>query len=314
MAVAASVPIARVASGEEAGKRDAAKHFQIGVSLYGEADYRAALVEFERAYSLAPNVAVLYNVGEAQYQLQEYAGALSTFERYLAQTSANDFRRGEVEQTLGILRSRVGHLSVVTDPTGADVTVDDQPAGRTPLAQTIAVSVGHRKVTLSMADRAPLTRYVDVAGGDTVVVNAALPPAAFAALEPPIGRTAQANEPLSPLRNEPTAPQGASVLQPIGWTATGVLAVGAVSFGLLALKSSSELVRTRATYPTTSATLDHEANITKTYSMLADALTAAAIVVGGVTLTSMLSSSSPSHRDSAVIRIGPTSARLYATF
>jgi hypothetical protein len=37
-------------------------------------------------------------------------------------------------------------------------------------------------------------------------------------------------------------------------------------------------------------------------------------VVGGVTLTSMLSSSSPSHRDSAVIRIGPTSARFYATF
>ena len=35
--------------------READKHFQHGVSLYVEADYRAALVEFTRAYALAPN-------------------------------------------------------------------------------------------------------------------------------------------------------------------------------------------------------------------------------------------------------------------
>jgi uncharacterized membrane protein len=44
--------------------RDAGKHFQRGVSLYGEADYRAALIEFKRAYALAPNAAVLYHVGQ----------------------------------------------------------------------------------------------------------------------------------------------------------------------------------------------------------------------------------------------------------
>jgi len=58
--------------------REAGKHFQRGVTLYNETDYRAALVEFRRAYDLAPNAAVLYNIGETEYQLRDYASALIT--------------------------------------------------------------------------------------------------------------------------------------------------------------------------------------------------------------------------------------------
>src|SRR5438046_1076480 len=68
-----------------AAVNDAAKHFQRGVTMYTEADYRAALVEFRRAYEIAPNATVLYNIAQTYYQLQDYAGALVTFERYLAE-------------------------------------------------------------------------------------------------------------------------------------------------------------------------------------------------------------------------------------
>src|SRR5580704_5653549 len=64
--------------------KQAADHFDRGVAMYGEADYRAALVEFKKAYEIAPNAAVLYNLGQTYYQLQNYAEALSAFEQYIA--------------------------------------------------------------------------------------------------------------------------------------------------------------------------------------------------------------------------------------
>src|SRR3954464_11843156 len=76
------------------------KHFQRGVSLYTEADYRAALVEFRRAYEIAPNSAVLYNIGETYYQLQNYAAALSTLQRYLNESGTTAAHRRDVEQTI----------------------------------------------------------------------------------------------------------------------------------------------------------------------------------------------------------------------
>ena len=77
-------PVAAVAE-PDGSVREADRHFQRGVALYVEADYRGALVEFERAYTLAPNGIVLFNVGETQYQLRDYAAALATFEHYLVE-------------------------------------------------------------------------------------------------------------------------------------------------------------------------------------------------------------------------------------
>jgi len=301
--------------------RDAAKHFQRGVALYSEADYNAALVEFQRAYALAPNAAVLYNVGETEFQLRDYASALSTFERYLSEAGAGDPHRAEVESNVRTLRSRVGHLSVVTLPAGAEITLDDQPLGRTPLeGPALLVSVGRRKVSASMAGRPPVTRFVDVAADDNVSVVLQIPPSPDAAA----GRTAHAQTATQgqPAPGEATpASGGGSSLRVAGWIATGALAGGAIAFALLASKASSDLKTTRNTFPTTSGTLTRDANLVSTYSALADSLAAAAIVVGGVTLVSALSSSStsvatprPEAAGAARVSVGPTSVRLDMTF
>ena len=95
-------------------RREAARHFERGVALYGEADYRGALVEFKRTAALIPNPAVLYNIGETEYQLQEYASALTTFERYLKEAGPGDSHRAEVEGNVQALRVRVGHVIITT--------------------------------------------------------------------------------------------------------------------------------------------------------------------------------------------------------
>lgn len=310
----AALLVTTTARGDDASNRQAFKHFQRGVALYGEADYRAALVEFKRAYSVAPNPAVLYNVGETQYQLQDYAGALTTFEHFLAETSAGDAHRTEVEGDLETLRARVGHLTITTIPPGADLTIDNQPVGKTPLDRAVLVSIGHRKVVASLTGRPATTRYVDVAADDTLTVTIQLP-------EPtvPVAPLAPKLD-AAPRSSESTTPShGGSTLRWIGWTATGALAAGAVTAGVLGMRESHELETARASYPVSSQTLSHDAQLTTTYSVVADSLAAAALVVGGVTLLSTWLSpapSAPTRGSTGTTRVvlGPTAARLEVTF
>src|SRR5690349_16550442 len=66
-----------------ADTEEAKSHFQRAVELFHEADFRAALIEFQRAYDAAPNYKVLYNLGQTSLELQDYAGALKAFRGYL---------------------------------------------------------------------------------------------------------------------------------------------------------------------------------------------------------------------------------------
>jgi PEGA domain len=271
---------------------EAGRHFQRGVTLYGETDYRGALVEFRRAYELAPNAAVLYNIGETEYQLRDYAGALTTFEKYLSESSAGDGHRTEVEGSVRELKSRVGRITITTVPRGADVSIDDRPLGKT-FENPVIVGLGHIKVTATLPGRAPVTQYVDVAAEDDVSVLLQLPAAQSS-------RTAERTASDATTPAEASAPARGSLLRPLGWIATGVLGAGAVVFGVLAIRKASDLKAerdvdqdngTNANYAKDKlARLDQLANRTRTYSILADSLGAAAVIVGAVTLISSMSS------------------------
>jgi tetratricopeptide (TPR) repeat protein len=297
----------------DTSNNDAGRHFRRGVDLYSEADYAGALVEFKRAYALTPSSAALYNVGEAQYQLQDYASALKTFRRFLAEFGSNESHRAEVERAVDVLRLRVGHVNITTAPAGADVSVDDQPVGRTPLGEPVLVSVGRRKVVASMAGRPPVTRYLDVAAGDDLEVT--LPLAA-----PFEGTSAPPSSEQTPAQSAaPSHPWDASRLKTVGWIATGTLAAGAAVFGVLAVGEARDLKNARDAFPGSSATLNHDANLTATYSVLADSLAAAAIVAGGLSLYWTLSSSSSTSRShgsvpATRVTFGLASARVDMTF
>ena len=309
---AAAVLASTTARADDASNRQASKHFQRGVALYGEADYRAALVEFKRAYTVAPNPAVLYNVGETQYQLQDYAAALTTFEHFLAEASSGDGHRAEVEGDVEILRARVGHMTITTIPAGAEVTIDDQPVGKTPLDRALLVSIGHRKVAASLTGRPAITRYVDVAADDSLSVTLQLPEPAEPVSAPAPRLETHAVETTPPSH-------GGTTLRWLGWTATGALAAGAVTSGILGLHESHALETARATFPVSSQTLNHDAQLTSTYAIVADSLAAAAFVVGSVTLLSTWLSPSagpPTRGSSGTTRVvlGPGAARLEMTF
>lgn len=267
--------------------KEATKHFHRGIALYSEADYRGALTEFKRAYEIAPNANVLYNVGETYYQLQNYAAALAVFERYLNEAGTSAPHRREVEQTLETLRTRVGNVQISTNVPDCEITVDDDLVGKTPFGTPVVVSVGRRKITAMHTGRAPETRFVEVSAGDIAEVALSLTPLGGAAAARP-GVAAQGDA-------------GGVDLVKVGWVATGTLAAGTLATGIWAYTASRQLQDARHKFPADAAELDSKSSRARTLALVADVVGAATVVAGAVTLKLTLSRSSSHEVHVAVV-------------
>jgi hypothetical protein len=260
------------ARANDAVSREAGKHFQRGVDLYNDGDFRGALVEFKKAYATWPRANVLYDIGQTEYQLLDYASALKTMERYLAETGPNAQHRQEVESTVEVLRGRVGRIILSTDGGACDVLVDDQPAGTTPLDGPLLVSVGPRKIAVHCAgDRAAIKR-LEVAAGETTRLTLNVPPATIAAVRAAMpGATPEKAPPLPPGHGYVTA-----------WIVSGVLVAATVAMGSATLVEQHNLETVRASYPVEKSTLDHYQGLTTGLAITSDVLGAASLAAVGV--------------------------------
>lgn len=229
---------------DDSPTKQAGEHFDRGVGLYSEADYRAALVEFRRAYEIAPNAAVLYNLGQTYYQLQNYASALDAFERYLTESGDSPSHKTEVEGAITTLKTRVGKLSVTTNLDASEVTVDDEVVGKTPIPAAVAVSVGRRKITVLHDGHTPEIRYVDIAAGETAKLAIDFP--ALAGPAQPNDRPGQPSDHARPTKTL--------------WIVSGALAAGAITMGVLGYVASRDLQDARNTFPTTASDLDSKSS------------------------------------------------------
>src|SRR5262249_34492161 len=152
---------------------EARAHFERGVTFYNESDFSAALVEFKRAYSLAPAWQVLFNIGQSYFQMRDYADALVTLTRFLdeGQDRVPEAGRSVVDAERADLANRIGHANIVSNRTGATVTIDEVEVGVTPLSEPPLVSVGVRKVKAVLPGSPPVEQEVSVPAGETVEVH-----------------------------------------------------------------------------------------------------------------------------------------------
>ncbi len=298
---------------------EAAQRFQRGLELYKEGDYKAAQVEFKRAYEIAPNYRVLYNLGQVSYQLRDYASALRSFQAYLEQGGREvpAARRTQLTAELNRLRARVGQLAIEADAPGADVSVDDVWVGRTPLAEPVLVSAGQHKVSVLKAGAAaPLVRTVDVGGGDKVELKFELgtTPAAAEPAPPPPAATVAPPPPLPP----PPPPENKLPLY-AAWGATGLFAVGTVVSALLARGEESTLEEQRNEVPVSRGELEDTRGRMRTFALATDVLGVGTLVAGGVAtyLTLRPPGRAPgAGRAAAPLRlgVGPGGVTLGGTF
>ncbi len=222
--------------------REARAHFERGVTFYDEADYAAALVEFKRAYALAPTWQVLFNIGQAHFQVREYAEALASLRQFIdeGRDRIPADRRTLVNAELADLVNRVGNLAIESNLDGAAVTIDETDVGTTPLTDLAQVSVGIRKVTATHSGRQPVEKEVPVAAGETTKVRLDFAePAAPPVETSDADADATAPSPVASAVPRPATRSEAPAIVFFSIAAAGAT-VGAM-FGSLALRDKSRL-------------------------------------------------------------------------
>ena len=253
-----------------AAQEEAMQRFQRAVELYEEQDYAAALIEFRKAYELAPSYKLLYKVGQVSYKLRDYAGALKAFEKYLLEggDQIDAARRSEVQEEINLLKAQTGRVEITANVFGAQVTIDDVVIGTTPLDGPLLVSVGKRKITVTAEGRQTVTQAVTIAGQELRKLNFELPELA--------GETKTIYQKETPSKM--------TTLSWVGIGAAGALGIGATITGIMATNASEDL--SNMTYvgstPTTEVT-DQQSKVDN-LALTTDILAGAAIVTLGTTL------------------------------
>jgi tetratricopeptide (TPR) repeat protein len=245
-------------------------HFNKGIDYYADGDLTSAMVELQRAYRLQPVYRLLYNLGQVSYEQRDYAAAERYFGEYLEQGGDEipAARRQEVEADLERLKGRVADLRLTSNLPGAKFFVDDRAVGSAPLPGPLRISAGRRQLRAESPGHAPVTRTVDVVGGDSLAFQLSFADALAPKPEPD--------------RTE-TGTRAAL------WTAvaTGVVGLGAGTMALLA-HSDDNAYQRALERRTSRAELDSLADRTKEKALVTDILLGATVILGATTLVLLL--------------------------
>ncbi|MGA2448853.1 MAG: hypothetical protein ABTD50_09275 [Polyangiaceae bacterium] len=289
-------PQAPTSTASERADEEASTRFRRGLERFEEGDYTLALVEFERAYQLAPNYKALYNIALVNMQLGRYAAAYHAFSRYLHDggTNISEARRREVQRSLDSLTLRTATVELSTNVAAAEVSLDGKTVDPAQLGGPMLLDAGEHVLRGTAPGYAPATRTVVLAGADHATVRLIL-----ALLAPA--------HPLSPTTEGP-----ARTLFWPGFVATGALAAGAIVGGAVTLDARSSLSNLQNTPGSNPTERANDANRANVASVISDVCTGLAIVVGGVSIyLSLRPSSSPVR---ASVGIGPGHVSFAGTF
>ena len=167
LTVTASTAFASGAEQSNQGRSEAKTRFDRGERFFEVGDYPAALAEFEAAYRLVPRYEILFNIGVTQKKLFRWGESVRTFQKYLAEggKKVSSERRREVDRELGDIRSLVAEVTVKVEGGEAEVFLDGQSAGKTPIKSNLLVSPGRHSVRATRPDFDPVEQTIEVISG-----------------------------------------------------------------------------------------------------------------------------------------------------
>lgn len=227
----------RFASADEPSKsalETARQRYQEGAQAFSKGHFADAVDLFLDANRAAPNPAFAYNIGLAYDQLGDTRNALRWFRAYLREVpDAPD--RPQIEPRIEDAEKRlsargVQQVTVLSDPSGATVIIDDQRLGVTPWTGELAP--GSHSVTLELPGYDARTQPFELPAEHALDVSLTL-------LE---AEKSEAPAVAAPVADKPVAahePSFLSAVKPLTWASLGVTVVGlGASIGFDAARGS----------------------------------------------------------------------------
>ena len=280
----------------------ARQRYTDALRAYKEGRYKDAIDLFIEADRLAPSAALSFNVARAYGRIGDSTSSLAWYRDYLRRAGdAKD--RAEVEAIVKDLAKRlqakgVQQVTVLSEPPGATVHVDDRPVGVT--AWTGELAPGRHRVSLRLRGFRDAESVIDLMPEEPLDVTVPLVAETEDAPEqhsapPPDSVPSESPYASAVVRDEPRPVEGG--VRPLTWIAlgAGAASLGAAGVFELMRRSAADDAAADQTQIGRAGKLETADGHMTTARVLA-AVGGGLIVIGGVLLVVDLGSgSSPAH-------------------
>jgi len=146
-----------------------------GVDAFRNGNYEEARLAFAECYQLMPKSDVLRNLSISELQSGHYVSAARHLTQLLAAPGDLPEKvREEATSRLAQAQAQIGQLAITVDIAGAEIRIDDQAIGNSPLEGNWYIEPGQHQVTVSKPGYPADERQVFALAGVSIPVTVGL--------------------------------------------------------------------------------------------------------------------------------------------
>ena len=143
------VPGQARAQGSDATVEAARQRFNEGVHFFDNKEYERARLAFVQAYALKPHPAILLNLAQSEIR-----------------SEATEEQRLAAQEGLEAAKASIAVVTLTVDPSDAEILVDGESVGRSPLDDPLYLSPGEHTIVARKGDQTARKRLTVEAGSE----------------------------------------------------------------------------------------------------------------------------------------------------
>jgi len=233
-------------------------------------EYERALAAYSKAHELVPNPKIFYPMAIAEEKLEKWVDVATHLRAFLAQVpDAAPKMKEDAEKRLENAKLNIGVLTLTITPEGAQMSIDGNIIGTSPLAEPLFLAPGEYNMSITADGHKPMEQKLAIEAGSESERTFELESAAVIIDTPrPPPPPPEIPMPPRPSKMVLYAAGGLTLAFFAGATTTGILAVG--KHGTFTDDGASESAREDARQSG------------KSMALLTDGLVLGTIVAGGL--------------------------------
>jgi hypothetical protein len=147
--------------------------YDLGKILYRDGDFAGAVVKFSHAHELASDPRLLWNIAACEKNLRRYARVLKLLERYKTEGKdvLTEADQQEAQGLIDAIKPFISTVTIVANEPDAEVSIDGQSVGKTPLGEPLKVDMGSRLFKVTKPGFGEQTRTEKLAGASATTLE-----------------------------------------------------------------------------------------------------------------------------------------------
>jgi hypothetical protein len=146
--------------------------YEAATALVHQGDAAGALSKYSEAYTTSNDPRLLFDMAVCERDLHHFARMQGLLQRYSreAEGTLSPEERADIEAALAAIHALVGTVKLAVSEPGADVTVDGEAAGTTPLPAPFTVDAGRHVLRVRKQGFDLVEQVIEVPGGNEATV------------------------------------------------------------------------------------------------------------------------------------------------